>query len=550
MEFGPIYNFLSTKIWPIFFEYGKFFAYLTLILTIISIILSILVIKERFINSNKSKRRKDNKSYFMILSLLLIISSFVYWSVASERVFFSYDETDLKFYIASIRLAQEGEFRPPGTPMGGFSYILIFLFRIFPSLTDPFNLFNFIIWMNYFVLLFMIFLIFDMFYLKSKNKLIPIFLTLTILFYTPLIESIWYYKLYYMICLAGLFFTYYVFIKMNDLQKNNKLTKLGKFYYPLLILILLFLTSHSRPELLILSFPILLYSIPFLIKEFKSCRWQGRLYYIILISFFILIHIDVLSWYILSNSQRLNDGTLQFNRPVISRDIMNVFEWLSYSFIFILLFSKRTAIFGLLYIPFFTYIRFSLMWEWILYPTYFVFALFLILYNFPIFHNKKTASLVISICLFLSMFALSPFYPFERNLFYYPLQYSEKDDDGSQILYLKEYLKDKEYIIYESWPDIFSTYIFSDSPSEFKEFRKELSSNMSIFFRDGYHLNLSSSFFLEQEKPVLFAYNRDITDYTLYLNDSNVTFSKLIDKPFAYNLYELHFHFYDENITK
>jgi hypothetical protein len=120
------------------------------------------------------------------------------------------------------------------------------------------------------------------------------------------------------------------------------------------------------------------------------------------------------------------------------------------------------------------------------------------------------------------------------------LEYS----DGSRILQLKEFLSNKSFIIYEKWPGVFSDYIFSDSPSEFRAFRDHLDPDMSVLFRDGYRLpNVSASYFLDQDKKVLFGYAGDLSDYVVHLKDAHMTFSRLINRSLRFELYELHFDF-------
>jgi hypothetical protein len=257
---------------------------------------------------------------------------------------------------------------------------------------------------------------------------------------------------------------------------------------------------------------------------------------------FVFINLDVFSWYISEPAIRAEAGMMEFEfSRCLGTDILSFFDWGSYFLLFVLFFSKKTFLFGLVYVPFLTYIRFfTHMWDRFLYPFYIVFVLFLILREFSLFRKKKIYPMLV----FVLIFFLSPISPFDRPVIGSGLDYWRTPTDGSQILYLKEFLSNKSFVIYERWPSVFSELVFSDSPSEFREFSRELDPQMSVFFRDGYPLpNISASYFLDMDRPVLFAHAGDISAYVVYLKNANMTFSRLINESFYFNLYELHFEF-------
>ena len=266
---------ISMKVDYFFFEHGNFFAFLTILLFFISCVLFVLLLRKRF------KIHKIDRKYLVTLFILIAMVSGIYWSIASQRVFFSYEETDLKFFIGAIKLSNQGEYYPSGTPKGGLFYILIFIFNLFPFLKEIGNLFLFIIISNYLAVLFIVFLVFDMFYSHFKgNNIVSLFLSLAIVIYAPVLNAVWYYKLFYMIPTCGLFLLYYVFLHLKSLfdDKKRQMFK-DKLLYSALLLLVIYFISHTRPEFLVFSMPILFYSIPLYYSEYNKSSSKQRFCY-------------------------------------------------------------------------------------------------------------------------------------------------------------------------------------------------------------------------------------------------------------------------------
>jgi hypothetical protein len=277
MAFNQIKG-LSLKIDVFFFEHGTLFAFLTIFFLFISCVLFVRMLKRRF-----ETLRLDRK-YWVTLFILFVVVSGVYWSIASQRVFFSYEETDLKFFSDAITLSNSGEYRPVGTPRGGFFYLLIFIFNLFPFLREIGNLFFFIIISNYLTILLISFLVFDMFYSRFKgNNIISLLLSLTIVIYKPVLDAVWRYKLFYVIPTCGLFLAYYIFLRLKSLFKDRKRHMFkDKLLYSIFLLIVIYFISHTRPEFLVFSLPILFYSLPLYYREYKKSSSKQRVCYVLL----------------------------------------------------------------------------------------------------------------------------------------------------------------------------------------------------------------------------------------------------------------------------
>jgi hypothetical protein len=515
---------------------GVVFAHVSLILFIILAVFLVRLLKKQL------SRILFLKKFYIPLIILLIFTSGVYWYIVSHREFLSYDESHTKFFIKAVELSNRGVYHPIGAPQGGVFYLVIMLFNFFPALKNPINFFRFLTVFNYILVVFLMFLVYLQFYRASKKKsLIPILLTLVLLFYRPLLEGIWGYYVFYSIVVVGLFLLYFVFTEAREVLKSRSSPFSEKVLYLALFFIILYLFGNHRPEFFILSFPMILYLIPPFFKEFGRSNASQRCVFIAVILFlFLFMNAGLVSWFLVEPTTRSDMGLFGpvWNK-IFASGAVGIFDWVFYLMAFLLLFSKDTCLFGIIFLLYNTFIRFfTHQWDFVINPMYSMIVLFLILKSF--FTSRK-ASAFAAFLILIVFIIISPICLIPETTLSYGDDFFGKD--GSDILFLREYLSNRSYVIYERWPELFSRFVFSDSPSRFVGYSEVLDPKMSIHPWVNYSLkHIPADFFTKGDRPVRFASTHgDLSRSTFFLKDANLTFTRVFDRSMSYSLYEPHF---------
>ena len=490
-----------------------------LVITVIELFCMFLVLKYDL------SEIKNKKKYWISLATILSIATAIYFMIFGNRVFFSYDETDMKYFMNIIKDAKTN------VKFEGYLSLFVILEKAIRT-PSPIQLFHFVKWLNLFLILTMFFLVYTLFHRKTSDFKATV-LTISLMLYPPLLLSIWYYKSIYLLTLICVFVSYYLFVNISESikQRDSK-----RFWLNFIAFSINFSMSiHVREEYLFFVLPMLLYSIPDLIKFIRKRSTKEKVAFeSVVIIFFFLLSINAYNWFFQLEITRTKQGSMNIiyseylHMP--SLDVIPFWDAFSFAILFILLIFRDTRLFGITWIFEFGYIKyFTLFWDQILFPMYFTFALFLVA-----IHLTKKKYFVIAI-LFMIL------------CFYYILSPSMKQElmnNGKSILTLHNYLKNKEFTIYDYWPSIYSAYVFSDTKCTFKGYMR--------YFRE-HNIPTNAEIISVNTSCDKFLKSLNITDLnTTYfvangfkmwkMKDCNISFKKAIDYDQQYTLYTISVH--------
>ena len=389
----------------------------------------------------KGKIRKWSKTAIEVIIVGAVVTTY-FLIIMQGKVFFPYDETDIKYYHGFQNIIDHSSFMLFGTTVGlGYFAVPIILMQAF-GIKDMFQLFPLLKALMLSLILIFSYLIY--FFFRKTSRIKAGFALAAFLSFPAFVMSVRELKAIYFFVFLSTLASYKLMLKCKDKNCGAE--------YHLLFLLNYALGSLTRPEFLFFNFPIL---IDYGISQYKNIKeedsWHAK-EWLILVVFCLVLIVSIFPFS--RTIQRVTEpdegGNFLRNLNYLKDSFHNpnlFFGPVALSLVFIvsLLFFKQAFYYGIIYLMVLMRLMNSFYFDSQLFGFYFSIALIILFHRL---RKKKAFYLAAAITI---IFSLSIVFSNLGTIFM---------DDGSEIVEFFSDYKDKNMTFYTRYPGVFFSYLF------------------------------------------------------------------------------------------
>lgn len=421
-----------------------------------------------FINIRKFKQKiKNKKNYNKIIkdiifyTIIILTVTIFFFILTSNKVFFHYDETDVKYYNGIVNFIEYNFEEIYGTTNIGYLGILILFYKLF-NLNNITSIFVFSKYFTLFlVLLIVIIITRNLDIILKNNKFKKFFITIILIIflsYFPVLFSIYNFKItYFFVFISTLISTLIINI-LKEKISNKKLIKNKSNIIEIVLLSIILLSniilgSYTRPEGLLLNIPFVIYFCYIIFKSFLKKSLKLSILIFFLIIFLIINSLIFFRLYTISNREEIKNENLfsYFNQN-------NSFDYhvliVHFIFIIFLIFNKKYLILSIIIIIIFLISSRSIFsWDVNLFCMYFM--IMLIPFIDTIQNKLKIKPIMFFIILLIILFT---------NIYFYnKIKYYTFLNNGKEVLNVYNKYKNDTIYYYDEHPNCLMDLVFRNT---------------------------------------------------------------------------------------